>query len=314
MEGRMREVGQAPRYVFDEESYQSRKDEVEWTLNTLIAGKASYFLLVLRGKVDWKYDIAAHSLLDLVRLKSGAIERCGDRPVSVAVRSKMIERLRDIVASDPRLFEPYYNKRDVFEILVLAALQRPASARHLLQGVRILQGGACMQKESAVETIVVPRLANKRHTFRHVELLYDMLEPEEATACEPMVLYRSCNAYDPVISAFFVVEDHSDQTGRAGLQHGAPQRTVVLLQVTLAKERHTDTNMLMSLKKALRAQFSNWEDFTRDAQWEVIYFQADKTDKMSTSQRCTISSGMDRDADHVNAYEFWDTKVRQYHR
>ncbi|CCD19360.1 putative retrotransposon hot spot protein 4 (RHS4) [Trypanosoma vivax] len=46
MEGRMREVGQAPRYVFDEESYQSRKDEVEWTLNTLITGKASCFLLV----------------------------------------------------------------------------------------------------------------------------------------------------------------------------------------------------------------------------------------------------------------------------
>ncbi|CCD21530.1 hypothetical protein, conserved in T. vivax [Trypanosoma vivax Y486] len=223
----------------------------------------------------------------------------------------MIERLRDIAASDPRLFEPYYNKRDVFEILVLAALQRPASARHLLQGVQMLQGGACAQKESVVETIVVPCLANKRHTFRHVELLYDMLEPEEATACEPMVLYRSYNAYDPVISAFFVVEDHSD---RAGLQHGVPQRTVVLLQVTLAKEHPTDTNKLMSLKKALRTQFSNWEDFTRDAQWEVIYFQADRTGKMSTSQLCTISSGMGQGADNVNEHEFWNTKVRQYHR
>ncbi|KAH8619397.1 putative retrotransposon hot spot protein 4 (RHS4) [Trypanosoma vivax] len=223
----------------------------------------------------------------------------------------MIERLRDIVASDPRLFEPYYNKRDVFEILVLAALQRPASAGHLLQGVRMLQGGACTQKESAVETIVVPRLVDGQPIFRRVEFLCGVYSPEEATACEPMVLYRSYNAYDPVISAFFVVEDHSDRTG---LQHGVPQRTVVLLQVTLAKERHTDTNMLMSLKKALRAQFSNWEDFTRDAQWEVIYFQADRTDKMSTSQRCTISSGMGQGADHMNEHEFWNTKVRQYHR
>ncbi|KAH8620294.1 putative retrotransposon hot spot protein 4 (RHS4) [Trypanosoma vivax] len=163
-------------------------------------------------------------------------------------------------------------------------------------------------------TVVVPRLANKRHTFRHVELLYDRLGPEEATACEPMVLYRSCNGYDPVVSAFFAVEDHSGQTGRAGLRHGAPQRTVVLLQVTLAKERHTFTNKPMSLKKALRAQFSNWEDFMRDAQWEVIYFQSDRTDKMSTSQRCTISSGMGQGADHVNEHKFWSTRVRQYHR
>ncbi|KAH8615175.1 putative retrotransposon hot spot protein 4 (RHS4) [Trypanosoma vivax] len=54
----------------------------------------------------------------------------------------------------------------------------------------------------------------------------------------------------------------------------------------------------MSLKKALRAQFSNWEDFTRDAQWEVIYFQPDRAEKMRAWQQCAISSGMDQDADH----------------
>ncbi|KAH8609329.1 putative retrotransposon hot spot protein 4 (RHS4) [Trypanosoma vivax] len=52
MEERMREVGHAPRCVFDEGSYRSRKDEVEWTLNKLIAGEVSYFLLFLAGKVD----------------------------------------------------------------------------------------------------------------------------------------------------------------------------------------------------------------------------------------------------------------------
>ncbi|KAH8609362.1 putative retrotransposon hot spot protein 4 (RHS4) [Trypanosoma vivax] len=170
----------------------------------------------------------------------------------------MIERLRDVVASDPKLFEPYCNKRDVFEILVLGALQRPASTRRLLQGIRMLQGGACTQKESVVGTVVVPRLVNERPAFRRVEFLYGVYSTEEATACEPMVLYRNCNGYDPVISAFFVVEGHSGQAGRAGLQHGVPQRTVVLLLVALAEERHANTNKLMLLKKALRTQFSNW--------------------------------------------------------
>ncbi|CCD18326.1 retrotransposon hot spot protein, putative [Trypanosoma vivax Y486] len=220
----------------------------------------------------------------------------------------MIERLRDVVASDPKLFEPYCNKRDVFEILVLAALQRPLSAR------RLLQGGACTQKESVVETVVVPRLVDERPTFRRVKFLYDVYSPEEATACEPMVLYRSCNGYDPLISAFFVVEGHSDQAGRAGLQHGVAQRTVVLLLVALAEERHANTNKLMSLKKALRAQFSNWEDFARDAQWEVICFQPDRAEKMCAWQWCAISSGMDQEADHVNEHEFWNAKVRQYQR
>ncbi|KAH8609834.1 putative retrotransposon hot spot protein 4 (RHS4) [Trypanosoma vivax] len=90
-------------------------------------GKASCFILVLRGKVDWKYDICAHSLLDHVRLKSGAIDRCGDRPVFVTVRSKMLERLHDIVAIDPEALNPEHPATIngiVFEVLVLATLKR----------------------------------------------------------------------------------------------------------------------------------------------------------------------------------------------
>ncbi|CCD18970.1 hypothetical protein, conserved in T. vivax, (fragment) [Trypanosoma vivax Y486] len=305
MEERMREVGHAPRYVFYERSYRSRKDEVEWTLNKLIAGKVSYFLLFLTGTVDWRDDITVHSLLDLVRLKAGATEDKGNKPVSVAVRSKMIEKLHDIVANDPKLFVPYCNKRNVFEILVPAALQRPVSAR------RLLQGGACTQKESVVETIVVPRLVDGQPIFQRVEFLYDIYSPEEATACEPMVLYRNCNGYGPVVSAFFAMEDHSD---RAGIQRGAPQRTVVLLLVKPDEERHTNTNKLMSLKDVLRAQFSNWEDFTRDAQWEMIYFQPDRTKQMTTRQQCTIPQGMEGNAAHKDAHEFWNMRVWQYQK
>ncbi|KAH8615922.1 putative retrotransposon hot spot protein 4 (RHS4) [Trypanosoma vivax] len=80
-----------------------------------------------------------------------------------------------------------------------------------------------------------------------------------------MVLYRKyCDNY-PVIDGFFVVEGHPDQAGRVGEERGVVQRTAVLL-VTLAAEHYTETNKLMLLKKALHAQFTNWEDFTRDAQ------------------------------------------------
>ncbi|KAH8610977.1 putative retrotransposon hot spot protein 4 (RHS4) [Trypanosoma vivax] len=126
-----------------------------------------------------------------------------------------------------------------------------------------------------------------------------------------MVLYRNCNGYGPVVSAFFAMEDHSD---RAGIQHSAPQRTVVLLLVEPDEEHHTNTNKLMSLKEALRAQFSNWEDFTRDAQWEMIYFQPDRTEKMTTRQRCTIPQGMEGNAAHKDAHAFWNMRVWQYQK
>ncbi|KAH8616383.1 putative retrotransposon hot spot protein 4 (RHS4) [Trypanosoma vivax] len=106
MEERMREVGHAPRFVFYERSYRSRKDEVEWTLNKLIAGKVSYFLRVFVGRIEWRDDGTTHGLVDPVYLKGSIDEDCGKTPVSVAVRKGMLEQLREIVASDPRYSTP----------------------------------------------------------------------------------------------------------------------------------------------------------------------------------------------------------------
>ncbi|KAH8617158.1 putative retrotransposon hot spot protein 4 (RHS4) [Trypanosoma vivax] len=184
----------------------------------------------------------------------------------------------------------------------------------MLRGVKTLKCGTRRQRRSVVETFALAIGVNEQFTFRRVEYLYNSCRPEEATACEPMVLYQGRSINYPVIDGFFVVEDHTGETSGAEQQRGVPQRTVVLLQVTLAAEHRTETNKLMLLMKALRAQFSNWADITRDAQWEMIYFQPDKTEKMSAKQRCTIPQGMEGNAAHKNAYEFWDTKVRQYQK
>ncbi|KAH8615371.1 putative retrotransposon hot spot protein 4 (RHS4) [Trypanosoma vivax] len=317
MEERMHEVGHAPRYVFNDAKYETRKEEAQAALNTLTTGNVSYFLRVFAGSVEWKNDGTTHSLVDLVRLEGGATERCGNRPVSVAVRSKMIDQLHDIVASDPRIFNPeHYATINgiVFEILVLAALQRPASAWRLLQGTRALDSGARVQRRSVVETVALASIASEQFTFRRVGYLYNSCRPEVVTTCEPMVLYRNYHDDYPVIDGLFVVEDHTGETSGAEQQRGAPQRTVVLLQVTLAREHPTDTNKLVSLKDALRAQFTNWEDLTRDAQWEMIYFQPSKTEKMCNRQRCSIPRGMEGDAGHKSAHGFWNTKVRQYQK
>ncbi|KAH8615151.1 putative retrotransposon hot spot protein 4 (RHS4) [Trypanosoma vivax] len=317
MEKRMHEVGQAPRYVFNNERYEMRKNDSELFLNEFNIHTVFNFLDIFAGKKEWKDDDTIHTLVDLVRLGDGAVERCGNRPVSVEVRKKMIEKLDDMVASDPRIFNPENHSTssgDVFEILVLAALQRPVSARSMLRGVKTLKCGTRRQRRSVVETFALAIGVNEQFTFRRVEYLYNSCRPEEATACEPMVLYQGRSINYPVIDGFFVVEDHTGETSGAEQQRGVPQRTVVLLQVTLAAEHRTETNKLMLLMKALRAQFSNWADITRDAQWEMIYFQPDKTEKMSAKQRCTIPQGMEGNAAHKNAYEFWDTKVRQYQK
>ncbi|CCD19523.1 hypothetical protein, conserved in T. vivax, partial [Trypanosoma vivax Y486] len=244
MEERMHEVGHAPRYVFGERSYERRKGEAQAALNTLTTDNVSYLFRVFAESVEWRDDGTTHCLVDLVRLEGGAIERCGNRPVSVAVRSKMIDQLHDIVASDPRIFNPEHRATSngiVFEILVLAALQRPASAWRLLQGTRALDSGARVQRRSVVETVALASIASEQFTFRRVECLYNSCRPEVVTTCEPMVLYRNYHDNYPVIDGFFVVDGHPGETSGAEQQRGAPRRTVVLLQVTLAREHPTDT-------------------------------------------------------------------------
>ncbi|KAG8340274.1 hypothetical protein TRVL_08897 [Trypanosoma vivax] len=162
-----------------------------------------------------------------------------------------------------------------------------------------------------METIALASLASEQFTFRRVECLYNRRKPEKATVCEHMLPYQNRSVKYPVMDGVFVVEGHSGQARRAGREHSALQRTAVL-QVTLTEEHHTDTNKPMSLKKALRAQISSWEDFTRGATWEMICFRADKAEKMPDTQRCSISRGMSQNEDHMNEYRFWNTSMQQY--
>ncbi|KAH8609208.1 putative retrotransposon hot spot protein 4 (RHS4) [Trypanosoma vivax] len=106
MEERMRVVGHAPQYVFDERSYERRKNEAEVALDELVNTDALYLLRVFARTLEWKDGGTAHCLVDLVRLGNSAIERCGNRPVSVAVRDGMLKRLDEIVVSDPRYSTP----------------------------------------------------------------------------------------------------------------------------------------------------------------------------------------------------------------
>ncbi|CCD21047.1 hypothetical protein, conserved in T. vivax [Trypanosoma vivax Y486] len=214
MEKRMHEVGHAPRYVFNNERYEMRKNDSELFLNEFNIHTVFNFLDIFAGKKEWKDDDTIHTLVDLVRLGDGAVERCGNRPVSVEVRKKMIYLLRQMVVNDPRIFNPdHYSTSNgtVFEILVLAALQRPVSAGSMLRGVKTLKCGTRRQRRSVVETFALAMGVNEQFTFRRVEYLYNCCRPEKVTACEPMVLYRNYHDNYPVIDGFFVVENYPDQ-------------------------------------------------------------------------------------------------------
>ncbi|KAH8615919.1 putative retrotransposon hot spot protein 4 (RHS4) [Trypanosoma vivax] len=106
---------------------------------------------------------APSTLVDLVRLHDGIDERCGNRPVSVVVRDGMLKCLGEAVASDPRIFNPEHHATNsglVFEILVLAALRRPASAWRLFRGVNFLKGVREVRRQSVLETIALASLLN----------------------------------------------------------------------------------------------------------------------------------------------------------
>ncbi|KAH8616342.1 putative retrotransposon hot spot protein 4 (RHS4) [Trypanosoma vivax] len=105
------------------------------------------------------------------------------------------------------------------------------------------------------------------------------------------VLYIPLDSSFPVIDGFFVVE-------------GEPW-TVVALQATFAKQHHTTASEVALLEEELAQCFCEWNIFTDELRWEIIYMQPAGGNAIKTKQLCSA------DAAGKAALTFWKS-VRQY--
>ncbi|KAH8603940.1 putative retrotransposon hot spot protein 4 (RHS4) [Trypanosoma vivax] len=291
---RINVVGPLLRYVLFAHNYVEREREVEAALLELDNDMMDLYERVLIEKVAWRESKSSHKLVKLFRVhRDGCGENYRNTGVSVKVSQTLMrmvlqrkhsaegrERvLRAVVLNygrdSARLFETYtiytFLQKELFEPV----------AHNLVKLYR-------RQRKEPPECDSVIRR-------RDSAVLYPkeiaLIQKGDNRKLKCGVMYVPLNTSFPVIDGFFVVE-------------GEPW-TVVALQATFAKQHHTTASKVVLLKEELAQCFCEWNIFTDELRWEIIYMQPAGGNAIKTMQLCSA------DATGKAALTFWKS-VQQY--
>ncbi|CCD19007.1 hypothetical protein, conserved in T. vivax [Trypanosoma vivax Y486] len=150
-----------------------------------------------------------------------------------------------------------------------------------------------------------------------------------ALKCEYGVLYvRSVDDF-PLFDGLFFVEGHGTSGERVAMRaaHSCDAhqpKTIVPLQATKARSHHTETGELLKLKPILRRAFEDWDDFSKNMRWEIVYVQHPDAQLFERRQRCDRTEvkkkkGGETGEEYVGRQTaldteqvFWETEVDQY--
>ncbi|KAH8606064.1 hypothetical protein ERJ75_001552800 [Trypanosoma vivax] len=146
--------------------------------------------------------------------------------------------------------------------------------------------------------------------------------------CECSVLYKRAVPNYPVVHGLFFVEGHGTPGGKAVQTSscrdvGHKPKTIVLLHATKQRRNRITTGALLNLKKKLKDEFEDWDDFSKNMRWEIVYVQHPDTQLFDKRQQCKVTEVERKDNEtdeqhkarkiaHDAEQIFWETEVDQY--
>ncbi|CCD17066.1 unnamed protein product [Trypanosoma congolense IL3000] len=105
-------------------------------------------------------------------------------------------------------------------------------------------------------------------------------------------LYKPAEKNFPVVGGFFLV----DAVGEGVLHSEGTEvltRTIVLLQMSGARDHHTTTGKVDVFRKRMAKSFTNWREMESRLSYEIIYLQHADSTALTGRQRCTRSGVAD---------------------
>ncbi|RHW70784.1 hypothetical protein DPX39_080058800 [Trypanosoma brucei equiperdum] len=157
---------------------------------------------------------------------------------------------------------------NAFERLSLLSLLFPRVFKVIADNLRYLrQGGEIADRRSILNDMAPQQL----RLIGQKALPAARQRPIER--CEYMVLYLPATGNEPVVDAFFFVEGRF-RRNRDGTAAPTTPNIAVLLQVTKSDSHPTTTDKVQKLRENMARYFSDWDAFSRDMVWEMIYINS----------------------------------------
>ncbi|CBH12255.1 retrotransposon hot spot (RHS) protein, putative [Trypanosoma brucei gambiense DAL972] len=310
VERRVDVVGPLPRYVFSKQSYTNRLQDISDYLRSLENEKKEEYETILEKYFTWKSEKVVHSLVKIVREggRYDDLESYHCRPLSVAIGNMILCTLFSTVATlmVEKHSESVYGKVGAYSLKTraLVSLLFPrvfcVVTKHLNYLRRL---GETEDKRSILKDM----------TPQQFQIFEQKFLPEAGQNaignCKYKVLYRSLEESKLFVDGFFFVEDCSRRV--ADMRDGFPQlgvasKTIVLIQITDNYRKEASVSELQEFMTNIARYFSDWDTFSRNMAWEMIYVNAIYGGVIKTRQRCVNNNTADAEQQTEETQVFWD--------
>nr|CCD21871.1 RHS [Trypanosoma vivax Y486] len=327
LDERIKIVGHLPRFVLDADSYKSRHNQIDKAINAITLNNKAPYMDILRMGSEWQSDHVSHKLIKLVRVRVGLNDetyRCV--PLSSDIHEKVHRRMLQIVKENwvllGGLVSADCRAAVGLELLSFDAFLHSDVTRAVVDKLVYLQRDGEKRKKSALAKF------NKNQLHLQSSEWLGTAENSTVKKCKYYVLYKPSVDNFPVVDGFFFVEGHGTSGERVAenTEHRCDAhqpKTIVLLQATKARSHHTETSKLLKLKAILMREFQDWDDFSKNMRWEIVYVQHPDAQLFEKRQRCdrtevkkkkeeTAEEYVGRQTAHEAERVFWETEVDQY--
>ncbi|CCD16617.1 unnamed protein product [Trypanosoma congolense IL3000] len=300
-------VGPLPRYVLgDGECFRRRVIDVNAALSKILVEDVNRYARHLSNKAEWYVDDTTNKIVKLVRVRSDWPEESPNEPlyeprnkaVSTYVRGRILRKAMENFAKLRISLSELVTTREwcafKFESSGVLAFTVGSVVTEVVRHLKYLPRKG-ETKES--RTSVLARVGASRLLPTSVHQLCFRDKPVEVvTKC----LYQPAEDNFPVVDGFFLV----DAVG-SGVSFtegaAAPTQTIVLIQVTKARDHHTTTSEVEAFRDRMAGSFTNWTEMESRLSYEIIYVQHAESTTLTGRQRCA-RSGV---ADDAGIEEFW---------
>ncbi|CCD14230.1 unnamed protein product [Trypanosoma congolense IL3000] len=288
---RIRMIGPLPRYVlWSNAMYEQRLKDVNNALELLPSDDFEYYMGMLDNPHKWYEDGTTHKLVKLVYCKVNDEFQCRNQVTSIYVRKEIYRKMlvASIKASQLReiLSGALEKCADLFEIAGLRAFLDKTTVDTLVRHLEHLP----RNKERKRQSVLSRAGLRGRVPTTISEFASDDPKQKLETGC----LYKPLIPNFPLVDGFFVVEN-------VGL------KTIVLVQVTKAKEHHTKKTTVNAFREYMGKLFEDWERIEGSYSWEIIYVQHVDSTAIKKRQSCASSRYAANDTDLA----LWD-RIHQY--
>ncbi|CCD18763.1 hypothetical protein, conserved in T. vivax [Trypanosoma vivax Y486] len=314
----------------DDIQFKQRETQVT-TMEGINENNKANYKDILCQQIDWQNNDVTHKLVKIVRVcdkpKGADTFRC--RALSFPIFSR-IHHLMLMYFREDAVAKGFFMSRET-----AVAFSFEDYSLHALLFKEVLYPVSYMMKylrrEGEVRDVVsvLEGLHLNQLGLRGVVIL-PTARQRPIAKCKYMVMYKPCIPNYPVVDAFFFVEGHphkqrngeKDADGRVkgevwrgfntvGEDARRPKKTIVMVQVTTSDKHPTSTTALVSFQRTIARNFAEWNTFSENLRWEMIYVNCPGKGTINERQVCEDADEVNRSTDGAmaerkNAAKLWE--------